>query len=245
VGDTATQEEAAVAYDMAAIEHRGLNAVTNFDISHYVNHWHRHCHGPCDDSLGVMDVVPFQLPDDLPECPAAIGVEETTGDAEFHSGEGYDLQHHTSGPLGAQAQQRPDEMGAPAAHQMAPKSSALNMVLQSPKFKELMEQVSAEAAASESSGGGSMSSSSPSPSLSSFSPPSPLQLPSPWPPQQQQPEFVEGAPPARCSFPEDVQTFFDFENENDMSFVYAEVDTFLFGDLGAYAAPIFHFDLDV
>ena len=67
----------------------------------------------------------------------------------------------------------------------------------------------------------------------------------PPPPQQQQPEFVEGAPPARCSFPEDVQTFFDFENENDMSFVYAEVDTFLFGDLGAYAAPIFHFDLDV
>jgi AP2-like factor (ANT lineage) len=254
---TATQEEAAVAYDMAAIEHRGLNAVTNFDISHYVNHWHRHCHGPSDDSLGgVMDVVPFQLPDDLPECPAAaIGLEETTGDAEFHNGEGY-LQHHTSEPFGAQ-QQLPDAMGAPA-HQMAPNSSALDMVLQSPRFKELMEQVSAAAAASAESSSGSMSGSSPSPSLSSFSPsplqlpspslssfsPSPLQLPSP-PQQQRQPEFVEGGAPARCSFPDDVQTFFDFENENDMSFVYAEVDTFLFGDLGAYAAPIFHFDLDV
>ncbi|GLU21949.1 hypothetical protein SLE2022_380530 [Rubroshorea leprosula] len=37
LGTYATQEEAAMAYDMAAIEYRGVNAVTNFDLSRYIN----------------------------------------------------------------------------------------------------------------------------------------------------------------------------------------------------------------
>ncbi|CAL5005991.1 unnamed protein product [Urochloa decumbens] len=229
LGTYATQEEAAVAYDMAAIEHRGLNAVTNFDIGHYVNHWHRHRHGTTgDDNLGgamaaAAPAVTFQLEDDLTELPAG----ETTAAGDFHDGDDHQRHNQTAAcPL-----------VGPASHRTAPTPSALDLLLQSPKFKEMMEQVSAAAAMEDSDSSSPPASATSSASLSSLSP---------QPPLSPQGQAEIGDTPALCSFPDDVQTFFDLENEDAMGFTFTEVDTFLFGDLGDYAAPMFQYcDLDL
>ncbi|XWS16570.1 hypothetical protein CRYUN_Cryun34aG0100000 [Craigia yunnanensis] len=124
LGTYATQEEAATAYDMAALEYRGLNAVTNFDLSRYIK-WLR----PNQQSNPSNSEHPQQNHNgDTNSTPCSND-----------TGLGFSIQpqscstsdtSETLPPLGSNSD------GGSA-------SSTVGLLLQSSKFKEMLERTSA------------------------------------------------------------------------------------------------------
>ncbi|KAL1292644.1 AP2-like ethylene-responsive transcription factor At1g16060 [Arachis ipaensis] len=116
LGTYATQEEAAMAYDMAAIEYRGLNAVTNFDLSHYIN-WLR------------------PKLQEIQKNPSQNNQEQSSSGSELDNNQlvfGYDQAGLTTSETGSE-----DSTQFKTGGETVP-TSALEILLKSSKLKEML-----------------------------------------------------------------------------------------------------------